>query len=257
MKNVIKSLIIVIAIVSLSGCSNKKEETTTSPVIINAGDSSTKKDTIEENIDTEENIDSNENEANSTNNSIEDVEKVDNNILIGTWATIQGDILEFNANNEFNGFIVELNDYANGTYKTDESTYIELTYLIKVPIENPTDVQMILNDGLEEKEMNTKYIIKEIGKSTEDNKKYLTLANNNEELYFFEYEDTLTENNELQDNSVVIEIISDEDIDSINQELIDSGINPETGLSFEDEQILIDNGIDPSTGKPFEQTPEQ
>ena len=48
------------------------------------------------------------------------------------------------------------------------------------------------------------------------------------------------------------EITDAEELEALNQELEANGINPETGLPFENEAKLIEMGIDPATGLPLE-----
>ena len=65
-------------------------------------------------------------------------------------------------------------------------------------------------------------------------------------------------NDELDTATVEEEIISEEELERIKQDLINQGINPETGLTFEEEQKMLESGIDPSSRQPMpSETPEE
>jgi hypothetical protein len=119
--------VIALAVLSMStitACGNKNEDT---GVVINAGDKGydTSKNDVITSEGKSETVESQEQEESKQVVNTEVSE--DKFSLYGTWVSVDGNIFEFTPAGYFNGYMLDEQRNVNGTYETDENTYITVS----------------------------------------------------------------------------------------------------------------------------------
>ena len=243
MRKVITYILISSLIAStLIGCGKKEENTANSgPVIIQAGDSAEgsggKKDTATNNSEQSESIVVNNDKPTESKaeDNTSDTKEIN---LVGVWMSNKGNCIEFRDN----VFTAYLNGKDIGGEYTLDSDNLTITYAVKTELENVTEEQKLLGNTFTVETVTSTYSVQ----SYTEQQTFILGEGNNKEVYTY-----FGEVAEESDASFS-EITDAAELEELNKELEANGINPETGLPFENEQKLIEMGIDPSTGLPLE-----
>jgi len=240
----------------MTGCG--KEETNQG-IIISAGDNSniTSNNSSSNSIENQDNntVNNSDIEAkDNTGSDVNNIEKENNEFsLYGIWTDANNNIISLYDNGIFDATLLSEAKSIYGTYETNNNTYIKLTYNKSEKIENPTEQEVIINNGIRDVETTV-----ELTLSIDETARIIKLNDVEMSLYSeVESEVTVTQNvgdtSITESNNEDEKIVTDEaELEQIRQELIDMGIDPDTGLPMEDSQKLIDMGIDPLTRQPIQ-----
>lgn len=239
----------------LAGCGKKNENT---GAIISMRDNST---TVNTDLFDQENTDSDktdesqaEEETSEDINELEAIVSTEELFTLGSWVSDNYSMTLFedgSASAYFNGSDI------TGTFESDYSTYITLKYTEKIEIEDASETDILLgkNFTIEEKEI--KMDIIKIESDTDANASILTVKIDGQEIQMFKYAENLsTAYDESQSTSPNEEELmgsemTPEEEEAFRQSLIEQGINPDTGRTFEEDERLRELGIDPLTGEPI------
>lgn len=236
-----------LVLTSLVGCG--KDDESQGGVIVNAGDKSdtTPKEDKQPTEDVNSNLeDNNTNNNEEVENNTEDNTPTGVESLAGVWLDADENMLSLEKDGSFNAVLVVENKYLSGLYETDNATYITLKYEVQEAIKNPTEQDLILNGGYTYKSEELQLSVSNIG-FNDDGTATITVNNVKMNLHTLDYIDESYD----PDDTGFEEITDAAELERIRQELISQGINPDTGLSFKDEDRLRELGIDPLTGQPL------
>lgn len=232
--------------VSAIGCGKKD-----TGVVINAGDNNNDSSLREHELLKEDNsksTNSNSSDGESTEVT-ETAQASENNIatdeitqkasackVSGIWVTDNGDIFQFDSNNSFSGFDAETGENTNGTYESDDETYVKITLsggYEYTTDENGIEVQTKLDDIVNE------YKIVEKKASENGSDASMTIKLGEKELVItkpmdlnIRREEALAEmgtEETVQEKSV--NDMTPEELEQFKQNLIEQGIDPEAFIN--------------------------
>lgn len=240
----VKILTLLVAITSLTACGGNKD----TAVIVNIQDSGN--DTSQNDvIDNTKNNSQNNTENNKQNEdtNTETVEAEENNTITlslgGKWADSDSNIYAFKQDNKFYGYNSDTETDLNGTYETDESTYLKIHIISENGIDTDKNLEYKLST-IEEKE-----------DTDGENEIVVSLISGETTIELVKLSEIKEQTEEEKEaNKVVVEELTGERLEEVRQELINMGINPDTGLTFEEEAAML--SLTPAVEQPpVEQPP--
>lgn len=229
-KTKVGMLVVALAVFTLTGCSNKQEDT---GVIISAEDSAEKSvsaNTVVEDSTSVEVIENSTTELDAATeeaaNTTETTESTTDERLFGTWTSPEGDILLFESNGDLNGYEVSTNTNLYGTYETDNETYINITLTDRFELVEDEEGNLV-ETPLEDLEkhyeiLSYTYTDEEASLILSDGSTELTLNKAMELIYEEHFDDDVIEGE-----------ATPEEQEQINATALELGIDPETGLPLE------------------------
>lgn len=249
----------------LNGC-GKQKETQNTGVIINMGDNSTNtnKDLFDQSsisVAPDSNSNSGIEEQNKTDNTNNDsIAEIESKITkeeiftLGSWVSGMDSMTLFE-NGSVSAYINGLN--IAGTFETDYSTYITLKYTERTEIEDASETDVLLGNNFSTEDKELKMDIIKIETDTTINASVLTVKLDGKEIKMIKhaenissaYEDSQSNKDDNADTNG--HEMTPEEMEAFKQSLIEQGINPETGRTFEEDEKLREMGIDPLTGEPI------
>lgn len=254
-KNKIISLILcIILVIGTTACGSKDN----GPKIITAGDSGKNNESLYNPDSTEFSESDESDELNEVvlESTEETVELESNGSIMGVWITEYGDIHQFNEDSTYAGYVAETGENTFGTYTvTDKDLTIRLNTGGLASAGVTDDQAAILNES------KINFEIVNIGKNTLElkdssgNNIVLTLANTIENM---NKEDTDDEDEEEpEEEEVESTELTPEESEEVDRYLIEQGINPETGFTFEEEAAMriTQNSTEVNEQTPVENIP--
>lgn len=163
--------------------------------------------------------------------------------IIGKWVGSDDNTYVFKAGNEFYGYNSETETNLEGTYETDESTYLK----ILIGYENGVET----NKNLE-------YTINPITETIDDNEKEVSFSlTSGETVINLKKASELKQSDyeENEEDGVVEKELTGQELEDVRQELTNMGINPDTGLTFEEEAAML--ALTPAVEQPQTEQVEQ
>lgn len=223
------ALMIATAMLSLTACSDKD-----TAVIVNVQDSGndSSQNEVVDNTNGKAEV-KQETDSNSDNTVAKEQEQKEEEPDItlsikGKWIGSDDNTYTFKDNSEFYGYNSQTETDLIGTYETDESTYLKIT----ITKENGVETNKTLE-----------YSISPITETTdidEDREVRFSLTSGETVIELRKASELKTlDSDEDEDSKVEVTELTGQELEDVRQELINMGINPDTGLTFEEEATML------------------
>lgn len=240
----------------LAGCGKKNENT---GAIIQMGDNST---TVSSNLFDQSSVDSSASDADSQTkeetseniNELEAIVSTEELFTLGSWTSDNYSMTLFEGGSVsayINGLDVV------GTFESDYSTYITIKYSEQVEIEDASETDILLGKNFITEDKEIKMTIVKVESDADINASILTVKIDGQEIKMTKYAENLSaayeesQSTSISEENTMGSEMTPEEEEVFRQSLIDQGINPDTGRTFEEDERLRELGIDPLTGEPI------